>query len=246
MTSNIFLELEKAISVNRLSTYKNYFQNSNNKELIEAYILNAKISENFYFLLQNLEVTLRNAIYDSYSQNSFFKKDFFYLREKDTTQKYNREFHSYACWKMIGTVKHHLEKEGVVVTDGKIISELNFGFWTTLLEENYYKTKIWRKIFKDVFPNYPHGNKIDDDVDKLSIILNMIRQFRNRIFHFEAIIHKSNLNQIHKDILDVIYWLNSTMYELTKNFDEFEAIQKKKIILPLKFQSSSMDKIYNV
>lgn len=228
MNNKIFSELEKAISNSRLTTYQNFLNTSSKEELIKSYILNAKLSENFYFLLQNLEVTLRNAIYDSYTNCSQFSKPFFYLREQNTTKPYNRELHSYACWKMIGTVKHNLQKNSVTVTDGKIISELNFGFWTTLLEENYYKTVIWRKIFKDVFPYYHHTIKIDDDVDQVSTVINRIRQFRNRIFHFEAVIHKNNLQQIHNDILDVISWINPTMYKLTKTFDEYDFLKEDK------------------
>ena len=78
MNNKIFLELEKAISNSRLTTYQNFLNTSSNEELIKSYILNAKLSENFYFLLQNLEVTLRNAIYDSYMNCSQFSKPFFY------------------------------------------------------------------------------------------------------------------------------------------------------------------------
>lgn len=231
MTEKMFTELEKSISKNRLSTYRNFLNCNDSCKLIKTYILNAKISENFYFLLQNLEVTLRNAIYDNYTKNPYFKTPFFYLRESNTTKPFNREFHTYACWKMVGTVKYKLKKEGIVATDGKIIAELNFGFWTTLLEEKYYKTVIWRKIFKDVFPNYPHGKKIDDDVNSVFLVIDKIRLFRNRIFHFEAVIHKDNLTKIHKDILDVIYWLNLDIHKLTKVFDEFELIKENNKII---------------
>ena len=244
MNNKIFLELEKAISNSRLTTYQNFLNTSSNEELIKTYILNAKLSENFYFLLQNLEVTLRNAIYDSYTNCSQFSKPFFYIREQNTTRPYNREFHSYACWKMIGTVKHNLQKNSVTVTDGKIISELNFGFWTTLLEENYYKTVIWRKIFKNVFPYYNHTIKIDDDVDQVSSVINRIRQFRNRIFHFEAVIHKNNLQQIHNDILDVISWINPTMYKFTKTFDEYDFLKEdKKLVDKLIYKMENHAKI---
>lgn len=137
-----FTSLEKAISSSRLSTYQDLNSSTSNKKVIENYVYNAKISENFYMLLQNLEVTLRNAIYNSYC-NAGFERNFFYLREQDTRRAHNREYHSYACWKMIGTVKYHLYRNGINITDGKIISELNFGFWTTLLEENHYKTWLY-------------------------------------------------------------------------------------------------------
>ena len=62
MNNRFFNNIEKSISQSRLSTYHNNSNGTSSKEVIINYILNAKISENFYFLLQNLEVSLRYAI----------------------------------------------------------------------------------------------------------------------------------------------------------------------------------------
>lgn len=228
MNHDIFLSLESAISSSRLATYKNHIVTNRQSKLIENYIYNAKISENFYFLLQNLEVTLRNAIYDSYSAAGF-SKDFFYIREQDTKKHFNREYHTYACWKMIGTVKQHLQKNGQTPTDGKIISELNFGFWTKLLEENYYKTLIWRQIFKQTFPKFPHGNSVEDDVDIVSLKINSIRQFRNRIFHYEPVFNRPNLQKDRDDILEIIGWINPEMKKLSEIYDEYDFLKHEKV-----------------
>lgn len=126
---------------------------------------------------------------------------------------------------MIGTVRYHLVREGIAITDGKIISELNFGFWTTLLEENHYKILIWRKIFRDVFPSYPLTGSIDDAVDLVSQKVNKIRSFRNRIFHYEPIINRNDLEQIRECILEVLNWINPQMYQLTKLFDEYDSLK---------------------
>lgn len=86
MTNSNFNRLEDAISSSRLSSYRNtssYIHGicsfpKDNRELVTNYVLNAKISENFYFLLQNLEVSLRNAIYDSFDIK-FPGQHFFFL-----------------------------------------------------------------------------------------------------------------------------------------------------------------------
>ncbi len=224
-----FTSLEKAISASRLSTYRTLSSSTNDAKTIENYIYNAKISENFYMLLQNLEVTLRNAIYDSYNTIGS-SRNFFYLRQQDTRRPFQRgEYHSYACWKMIGTVKHHLVQSCITPTDGKIISELNFGFWTKLLEENHYKTILWRQIFRLVFPYYPHSRIIDDDVDIVSDKINNIRQFRNRIFHYEPIINRTNLEQDRNDILEVIGWISPEMQKLSKIYDEYDFLTDEKV-----------------
>ncbi len=228
MNNTTFKSLEKAISSNRLSTYRTLDSSTSDAKVIENYIYNSKISENFYMLLQNLEVTLRNAIYDSYNSVGF-NRDFFYLREQNTQKNYNREYHSYACWKMIGTVKYHMNKNGITITDGKIISDLNFGFWTTLLESNHYKTLIWRQIFKLVFPNYPHTKMIDEDVNIVSAKINSIRQFRNRIFHYEPIINRPKLEQDRNDIIEVIGWISPEMKSLSIIYDEYDYLIHERI-----------------
>ena len=173
------------------------------------------MSENFYFLLQNLEVTLRNAIYDSYTNCSQFSKPFFYLREQNTTKPYNREFHSYACWKMIGTVKHNLQKNSVTVTDGKIISELNFGFWVNLFQRPY-QDHLRIKELKLIFPYMPSKATMLVNREEVYKKLDHIRNFRNRIFHYEKVINKDHFS----DILNEIHFMlnNFNVCNIYSNF----------------------------
>jgi hypothetical protein len=118
---------------------------------------------------------------------------------------------------------------GIIVTDGKIISELNFGFWTKLLEENRYKTSMWRQIFQLVFPNYPHSGVVDNDVVQVSNKINTIRQFRNRIFHYEPIIDRANLEQDRNNILEVLGWINPEMKKLSEIYDEYDFLTYEKV-----------------
>ena len=65
-------ELTDIISKKRLDTYND----------ISEYVWNSKLSENFFFILQNLEVGLRNSIYNAYKK-SYPKKSLFYLYENN-------------------------------------------------------------------------------------------------------------------------------------------------------------------
>ena len=58
----------------------------------------------------------------------------------------------------------------------------------------------------------------------LSSKINTIRYFRNRIFHFEQTFDKQNLPQVHKDIFEIIKWLNLSLYKITTELDEFNDI----------------------
>lgn len=226
MKEKAFKNIEKSISVARLSTYKNH--SKSNTEAVGNYILNAKISENFYFLLQNLEVSLRNAIYNGFKKN-YQNKDFFYLNETNTRNRYlsRQEKHSRECWKMLCGAKYNLRN--VRINDGKIIAELNFGFWTKLLLSTDRKyMNMWRIIFSDVFPNYKILNSVDRDKMLIGRKIDKIRLFRNRIFHYEPIFNQLNLEDIHDAIIEVIAWIDKDMYHLSLMFDDFKYINRDK------------------
>lgn len=214
-------ELERTISSSRLSTYQQHA--STQFEVLRDYIWNAKLSENFYFLLQNLEVGLRNSIFAAFAKQ-YPGRNFFFLHETDPRNKYlsKKEHHSRECWKMICGARRKLQNRGIVLSDGRMIAELNFGFWTELLisKDTKYLT-MWRSIFKDVFPGYPFGNNVDHDVKQAGQKIDQIRQFRNRIFHYEPICHNGTLSITHHEIMTIIGWIEPQLKDLSDLFDEF-------------------------
>lgn len=137
-------QIIRFISAERLSTYDNATNSRDPREAIEHYIYNTKLSENFYFLLQNLEVALRNVIFRAFTDCSI--GPFFYLYETDLRNRYKqkKEFHSRECWKMLCAARHQLTKRSELVNDGKLIAELNFGFWSKLLNSKHPKYRqMW-------------------------------------------------------------------------------------------------------
>ena len=96
MNNKFFKSLEDSISESRLFTYKK--SGYSELETITDYVLSAKISQNFYFLLQNLEVTLRNAVYDGYIKR-YHTQNFFYLHETNSFNRYQskKEINSREC-----------------------------------------------------------------------------------------------------------------------------------------------------
>ena len=212
-----YTELENIISKKRLSTYDND---------LSLYIFNAKLSENFFLLLQNLEVGLRNSIYNAFNLK-YPNSDLFYLYENNLKNRYlsKKEFHSRECWKMLCSVKHNLAKQNITITNDKIISELNFGFWTKLLTDKHY-SNMWRQIFNNVFPN----KIVELDIDKTKVLVakdfNELRNFRNRVFHYEPIFNKQPI-QHHKKVLDSTKWMSLSLYKISKEFDDFNNIMNK-------------------
>jgi len=241
MKQEVFDNIEKCISAARLSTYQNHGA-INNTHLIANYILNAKVSENFYFLLQNLEVTLRNATYDAFMKN-YTHRNFFYLNATNPRrQRYQsrQENHDRECWKMLCGAKHKL-RNVPHLNDGKIIAELNFGFWTKLILSTDRKyTNMWRTIFSDVFPHYQIINSVDRDKVLIGNKIDKIREFRNRIFHYEPVFNHPNLEQIHDDILEVLGWINKDMQELSILFDDFKFINEDRYAIGKQLRGNSL------
>jgi len=223
-----FKQLEKAISLSRLKTYTTNGKSSN-EEILGKYIWNVQLSENFYFLLKNLEISLRNSIYDAY-RNSYPKRTLFDINKEDRYKR--KEFHAIGSWKMIKVVKYNLIEEKKEISDERIISQLNFGFWTKLLLDNHRNYRdMWRQILKDVFPHKPIEYNLDREKKDVAQRLHKIRVFRNRIFHYEPIFNRDDLDNIHKDILDIIGWINPELLTLTKMFDRYEEIVVKERII---------------
>ena len=63
--------------------------------------------------------------------------------------------------------------------EGYLVSELNFGFWTSLLGSSFEnKNFLWPKLKSKVFPE-AHGINVANIRNRFS----QIRQLRNRVFH---------------------------------------------------------------
>lgn len=210
MDKNLFKNLENAISKERLEHYSKIFNTDDKKLIIQKYMLNVEVSKSFYFLLQTLETTLRNSLHKVLSEklnNEFWFEDRTFMNPK-TIQ--NNDIDK-------AREKININK---VQTSGRIISELSFGFWTYLFGK-YYEQRIWNKYVKLIFPN------ITKNMAKRNILsqrINTIKNLRNKVFHFDTIINMKNLLDIYKELLEMIYWLNEDIYNLTIQFDEFENI----------------------
>lgn len=209
MNQKLYEQLELSISKSRLDEYSKLLNTNKTKTIFTYYILNSELSKSLYIPLQNLEVTLRNNIHNTLT--SFFKNERWFEIEN---------FLGLNEIKRINEAKQKLVRAKKEITANRIISELSFGFWTSLFNKNY-EQKIWNKHSKLIFPNIPkkHRNR-----KYLSTKLNAIRYIRNRIFHFEPIFKNKNLKFTHIDILNMIMWLNIAVYDITIELDEFNNI----------------------
>ena len=202
-------ELEKLLSQSRLATYYQLFPND--KQIaIEYYQLNTQIAESLYPLLSNLEIVLRNTIHNSFSIH-FKNSNWYTLVNYPELQD------------QINIAKSKITASKNQITIDKLVSELTFGFWTSLFNKNYAKD-----YWKPLMYAFPLLDKQQKHRNVIAFKLNNIRKFRNRIFHYEPICNDLNILSInHTNILEVLQWINTDIVNWTKQIDRFDNLYKR-------------------
>lgn len=203
-------EIKKILSKDRLEGYFRRYKIVKGEDcsLLNAYVYyswNTALSESLYASLQSLEVSLRNSIHNS--ANRYFNNPYWFK---------NKSIFDYKQLSMVSAAERTLKRQKKNVDPGRIISELNFGFWTSLFRARY-EISFWRPIIKSAFPNMVPKERTRANISKK---LHPIRILRNRVYHYEPIWYME-LEDIHADILKIIYWISPAMNELLKPVDHF-------------------------
>ena len=120
-------------------------------------IWNTALSEALYSPLQGLEVALRNSIHlaisDLFGGPEWILVPGTYLRPSERD--------------MMDDAREQLAARGKPTTPGCMISELKFGFWTSLLDAHY--DKLWHQIIKSTFPAMPNSIRTRGQISRRSI-----------------------------------------------------------------------------
>ncbi len=162
---------EKTLSKARLKKYSLACGMNKNKT-IWLYQCNLKLSQRFYGVIGLFEVMLRNAINEHYKQQ-FDDEDWIInqsapgcllAEDKEVIDKTYKDF----------TAKG-------VYTNDKMVASFTLGFWTYLFTRRNYR--IGKKTLLQIFPYRTHGVMQRDVYRELT----EIREFRNRIAHYEPI-----------------------------------------------------------
>jgi hypothetical protein len=183
--------LESSHSPERLAPY--YALAGGDKALgIKLYAWNSALSQALYTPLQGLEVTLRNGI--SAQLRAAYGPTWFELNPGPPLQ--------YPLPDMLLKVRTDLGRHGNVPDHGRVVAELNWGFWTGVLAKRY--EQLWRTHFRQVF----HA---DGPLTRAQIFqpLDDLRRLRNRIAHHEPILNR-NIAADYASILDLIRYISPT------------------------------------
>lgn len=185
--------IKKYISSERFRSYSG----------IDEYLENLVFSKKAYIPLSILEISLKNSINDlltdKLGENWLENKDFL---TNDSLRK-------------IEEAKKILYKRAEPISKSKIIAELSFGFWVNLFKKPY-EMKLRTKDIQKIFTNLPPKKEKIINREVIYKELNHIRNFRNRVFHYEKVINKDNYNQIFDEIDEVLFYFDKELFDCVK------------------------------
>ncbi len=209
---DFYKKIISALSIERMNAYGDV--NKQQKLVLARYMLNMALCESLYSSLQFCEVALRNSIHNyltaKLESESWFKMDSFILTDWAGSQ--------------VNNAIEKLGKSGKDTTQGQVIAELHFGFWTSFFEAHYEQNTVFLpRGIKGVFPYLP---KSQHNRKKIKARLDRIRNLRNRVFHHERIIHWKDLDDQHQLIMDIIGFINPELMHLAEYGDNFSNIRQ--------------------
>lgn len=232
-------EIIKNISIERLETYR-IDPSDSIQDLVERYLKNIQLGQLFYPALALLEVTLRNQI--STAINKYIKEN--WLLEETRTYTHlillTKE-HELLMEAYDKLNKPFYNKNGELInreiTEGKIIAELNFGFWVNLCNDKY-NPNIWMKkpiIFDEIFPYFDEfiakknpTSKRHKRINKVASKLAPTLKLRNRIFHHEPIFnHPKGILNCYNDIEELLLYMSLETSECLTTISTFEEHYEK-------------------
>lgn len=221
MVTQFLTEFERGISPARFDPYVRV--SPTRFDAAVDYYWNIALSEALYPSLAALEITLRNTLHDTFTAQH--GNDFWFRAILEPKQL--REYASAHA----GLIQGGL----AVPPSGKIVAELNFWFWTSLLSGLY--GQLWSDnryaLLYRAFPNLP---AMPNPRHAVYDGCNDIRLLRNRVMHHEPISRGMafqrrrnqtvmfSIVQLHDQIIEAIGWINSTIQRAVERIDRFDTV----------------------
>jgi len=203
--------LESAFSAQRMSKYINLYPDHEERAVLH-YKENLKLAESLYISLSVFEVTLRNAI-SRQMERMTGRKDWYAVFPSTPALK--------SLHPDIKQAENHITNRGEHVEPDKIIAELTFGFWVTMLNSEY-ELVLWKHL-RLAFPYMPKQKRQRKNV---SAPCNALRKLRNRVFHHEPIcwdIHYVTL--LHDTLVEVLGYINRDLPAWLETIDHFNDVK---------------------
>jgi len=211
MNPAFFQQVETALAAERLDAYR---QDGVSPVIALArYLLNMALCETLYSPLQFAEIALRNALHTC-------------LASRFGTPIWYDVIPALPAWqqKQLAEARQKLQLNGKSISPGRMVAELQFGFWTGFFNKSHAGTGLGHALSSGAFPHAPRPER---DMKKLDARWKQIRDLRNRVFHHERIIHWTNLDAQHTAIIEVIGWITPELRQMALALDRFSVLRQQ-------------------
>ncbi len=206
------VELRLPISSDRLERYRPV--GGSDLEMLSTYVWNLALAEALQPCLQTFEVALRNGIHaalsESYGERWFEDQGLLLTREREAAR----------------IAQAALRRHNKPINPGRVVAELRFGFWTSMLSRPYENT-IWhadrQRPLRIAFPNVPRRYR---SRGKIWLRCDAARKLRNRVVHAEPIFDRPGLDAEHGEILESLGWISPPLRDLVLVSDRFLTIYR--------------------
>ena len=206
-STDFLQKAERSISKPRFDSYRG--GGGTDAETLSRYLWNIALCEALYPCLQILEVSFRNAVHEAISKSPIGPN--WLMREI-------RILHASELARIV-EAKDSLRRARKPVDEAYLISELSFGFWTSLLDVRY--DQLWHKIIAAVFPAMPRTQRTRGEASRR---MNIVRKMRNAALHHHSIWHWRDLKQQHAEAHTLIGWICPMAAQVAKALDRFDSI----------------------
>ncbi|QNF34408.1 Abi family protein [Adhaeribacter swui] len=186
----------------------------------KLYRINLRVAQSFYPLLNLFEIFLRNSI--NYHVSAHFANPNWIMTEKtgfmnSPTLRQSKFFLKTTVQK----AENKIASRGIV-TSGKVIAEMMFGFWTSLFEPHHYR--LIGGVVIHCFANKP----ANVNRSNIATSLTKIREFRNRVYHNEPVCFNGSVISFQEaiDIKIELYtlfgWIDADLTDYVSYFDSID------------------------
>ncbi|MDQ3692056.1 MAG: hypothetical protein M3464_00295 [Chloroflexota bacterium] len=181
--------------------------------MLSMYVWNIALCEALYPALNMLEKSLRNTIHHAVSAQ--FKSDTWFDTPGLLRWQQQRD---------IAIARKKIADRRKPESVDRIVAELGFGFWTTILSRDYHNG-IWnRNNATPLALAFPHLTGRLFQRNLIHARFNDLRGLRNRVFHFEPIWNHPALLVRHGQIVETIGWISPTSAGLLNAITRFSVV----------------------
>ena len=215
----------RAVSVERLRRYRKDRDKQSWAPAIGRYLYNIELSGALYPVLNWAEVALRNHLHEiiggafPLGNGRSFDRVSSWLDARPAIllpKEQEKVAEAITGFDRRNTPRRGAAKtipEPKILTEGRLVAELRFGFWTHLLDGVY---SDWRKPNNPLFwPRlldraFPHCPTLEKTRKHIHVRFTEIKEIRNRTFHHERISHLATL-EFYDRVLEAVAWIHPAL-----------------------------------